>query len=218
MPKALTSPRSGGIPHDDAVVLTEKQCAGLWRQRLIEATTGLQRLLAQRADREAHKASLGLFADLYRDLDDSDVPAAVWQRRFFRAQALIEEFVVARWGDSALDDWADAIADIFALLQDDVAPQALARRIAAQATAYGSRYRLELEGRDRAQLTIEHCAIWDYRERARRDGVALTLDSPCRFCTRATSANVSAAGAHADVELAESSDGHGCRWSVRGTG
>lgn len=63
-------------------------------------------------------------------------------------------------------------------------------------------------------MTITHCAIWDYREKARRNGVRLTLASPCTYCTEALSANIRAKGYHPAHRLRSGPTGHGCRWEA----
>ncbi|MDI7138613.1 hypothetical protein QMO42_29820, partial [Pseudomonas aeruginosa] len=58
--------------------------------------------------------SARIFADLPAT---DDLRAEAWQAVFFRAQALIEQFIVARPADYRLDDWARATARIYRALE-----------------------------------------------------------------------------------------------------
>jgi hypothetical protein len=197
--------------------MSRAERAELWRRRLFEAEIGLTRhLVLDRAGRDLEEWSRvrgEVFADLpERGQDDPEG----WQRVFFRAQALMERLLVGRYGHPALADWARRNAEVHRHLEPDEGHGALGPvlRIARQAELYGSRYRVTAGSPERAEVAIEHCAIWDYRERARSRGVPLTLVSPCEYCTHATSSNVEARGFRPRHELTEGPDGHGCRWQA----
>ncbi|AWT46647.1 MULTISPECIES: hypothetical protein [Streptomyces] len=195
--------------------------SALWRQRLHEAESGLTRLLAARPT-STHLADwFALQSEIFADLPDPTTGGSEdWQRVFFRGQALMERFLVARFGEQALAAWAQAIAEVHRGVEPDHGRGAAdpVHRIARQAELYGSDYEfddgMDTEGATRAALTITHCAIWDYREKARRSGVRLTLASPCTYCTRALSANIRAKGFEPSHSLRTGPTGHGCRWEA----
>ncbi len=122
--------------------------------------------------------SARIFADLPAT---DDLRAEAWQAVFFRAQALIEQFIVARPADYRLDDWARATARIYRALEPAGRgdPASAADRLARQAALYGSRFEVQAGADGRAVFHNRHCAIWDYRERARARGVPITLESAC---------------------------------------
>ncbi|MCT7340888.1 hypothetical protein N5K55_09145 [Pseudomonas aeruginosa] len=78
-----------------------------------------------------------------------------------------------------------------------------ADRLARQAALYGSRFEVQAEADGRAVFHNRHCAIWDYRERARARGVPITLESACTYCTKLLSAFVAASDCRADWRLYE---------------
>ncbi|WP_066942947.1 hypothetical protein [Streptomyces lushanensis] len=206
--------------------MPDAERSALWRQRLHEAEAGLTGLLASLGD-EVHLTDwFALQAELFADLPDPrTAPAAEWQRVFFRDQALMERFLVARYGEAILADWARANAGVHRQVEPDHGRGAgdPVHRIARQAELYGSDYEFDDEFEDddtapagltHAALTITHCAIWDYREQARRNGVRLTLASPCTYCTEALSANIRAKGYVPAHQLRTGPTGHGCRWEA----
>ncbi|MFE4831296.1 hypothetical protein [Streptomyces sp. NPDC056672] len=209
--------------------MPDAERSALWRQRLHEAEAGLTGLLASLGD-EVHLTDwFALQAELFADLPDArTAPAAEWQRVFFRGQALMERFLVARYGEAILADWARANAGVHRQVEPDHGRGAgdPVHRIARQAELYGSDYEFDDEFTDEsdagtgptspahAALTITHCAIWDYREQARRNGVRLTLASPCTYCTEALSANIRAKGYVPAHQLRTGPTGHGCRWEA----
>ncbi len=138
------------------------------------------------------------------------------RRCLFRAQALIEQFIVARPADYRLDDWARATARIYRALEPAGRgdPASAADRLARQAALYGSRFEVQAEADGRAVFHNRHCAIWDYRERARARGVPITLESACTYCTKLLSAFVAASDCRADWRLYEEPQGHGCVWTI----
>ncbi|MBH9522523.1 hypothetical protein I5L57_32495, partial [Pseudomonas aeruginosa] len=87
-------------------------------------------------------------------------------------------------------------------------------RLARQAALYGSRFEVQAEAGGRAVFHNRHCAIWDYRERARARGVPITLESACTYCTKLLSAFVAASDCRADWRLYEEPQGHGCVWTI----
>jgi hypothetical protein len=149
-------------------------------------------------------------------LSEAEV-AELWKQRFFEAQAGMEKFLVEKYGYTAIDEWIQRNAEVFRDIQDNSNPGAagLIERIAKQAECYKSDYSIEQLDSSCASMTIFHCGIWDYRERARQRGVKLTFDSPCtRYCTKLTTALIESKGYQASHELTEVGPHHGCRWKV----
>ena len=211
--------------------MTDAERSALWRQRLHEAEAGLTRLLVARGGDEVELTDwFNLQAEIFADLPDPLTAAAgEWQRIFFRGQALIERFLVTRYGEEVLADWARSNAEVHRVVEPDHGRGAAdpIHRIARQAELYSSDYEWDDEpgdawggdgdGLDQARhaaLTITHCAIWDYREKARRSGVRLTLESPCTYCTEALSANIRAKGYRPAHRLHNGPTGHGCHWEA----
>ncbi|WP_431681470.1 hypothetical protein [Kitasatospora sp. KL5] len=200
--------------------MPDAERSALWRRRLHEAEAGLTRYLVSRGD-EVHLTDwFALQAEIFADLPDpATAPAAEWQRVFFRGQALMERFLVARYGEEVLAAWARSNAEVHREVEPDLGRGAAdpIHRIARQAELYGSDYEFDDDAppvAERAALTITHCAIWDYREKARRSGVRLTLASPCTYCTEALSANIRAKGYRPAHRLRSGPTGHGCRWEA----
>ncbi len=75
-------------------------------------------------------------------------------------------------------------------------------------------FEVQAEAGGRAVFHNRHCAIWDYRERARARGVPITLESACTYCTKLLSAFVAASDCRADWRLYEEPQGHGCVWTI----
>ncbi|MGK5531493.1 hypothetical protein [Streptomyces sp. URMC 129] len=198
--------------------MSDTERSALWRQRLHEAEAGLTRYLVSQGDEVSLTAWFALQAEIFADLPGPDAPPYAWQRIFFRGQALMERFLVDRYGEQVLADWARANADVHREVEPDHGRGAAdpIHRIARQAELYGSDYEFDdaPPAADRAALTITHCAIWDYREQARRNGVRLTLTSPCTYCTEALSANIRAKGYVPAHRLRSGPTGHGCRWEA----
>jgi hypothetical protein len=191
----------------------------LWRQRFFEAQVGMERYLIETYGQEAIATWIPVRALILSQLDASspaldDVKA--WQERFFRTQALLEKYLVEHHGLEDLQRWTDAIGQVFRQVEPDRGGGAadVAIRFAKQAHLYGSQYEITRLGRNHAEVRLDHCAIWDYREQARRRGVQLTLSSPCIYCTKATLSNMAAKGFAAEFELMERGDEHGCRWTI----
>jgi hypothetical protein len=199
----------------ERVRLSDAERAALWRQRLFEAEAGMTRLLAAHAHADLIAGWIRTRSEMFSGLpDEVHGDATGWQGIFFRAQALMERFLIAHRGHDALRDWAASNSEVYALVEGERNGGAAdpITRLAKQAELYGSRYALSADDPDEATLEIEHCAIWDYRERARARGVQLTLASPCEFCTKATAATIRAHGCEAEHELTDGPDGPGCRW------
>ncbi|GGW50827.1 hypothetical protein [Streptomyces galilaeus] len=223
----LGVPHTAGPPPEPADRLRntyrsmpEAERSALWRQRLHEAESGLTRLLATRPDTPLPDW-FALQSEIFADLPDAATGSSRdWQRVFFRGQALMERFLVSRYGEDALTTWARSIAEVHRAVEPDHGRGAAdpVHRIARQAELYGSDYEfddgVEGDGQTRAALTLTHCAIWDYREQARRSGVRLTLASPCAYCTKALSENIRAKGFEPSHSLRTGPTGHGCRWEV----
>lgn len=209
-------------PSDDTIAaMPDAERAALWRQRLHEAEAGLTRFLVGRGPTADLEAWFTLQAEMFADLPDaSTATSAAWQRIFFRGQALMERFLVSRYGEEILAEWAASNAEVHRTVEPDRRGGAAdpIRRIARQAELYGSEYRVEVDQDSlpaaTASVDITHCAIWDYREKARSSGVRLTLASPCTYCTKAMSANVRAKGYQVSYRLSEDPGGHGCRWEA----
>ncbi|MFC8507874.1 hypothetical protein ACFU3J_22610 [Streptomyces sp. NPDC057411] len=206
--------------------MPDSERAALWRQRLHEAEAGLTRFLVGLGLTADLEGWFGLQSEMFADLPTGSTgSAADWQRIFFRGQALMERFLVARYGEDILAEWAAANAEVHRWVEPDRGGGAAdpIRRIARQAELYGSAYEVSADRETgpatTASVDITHCAIWDYREKARSgDGVRLTLASPCTYCTRAMSANVRAKGYQVSYRLSEDRGGHGCRWEATAPG
>lgn len=193
--------------------------SALWRQRLHEAEAGLTRFLVSLGDQVKLTTWFALQSELFADLPEPQASPQDWQRVFFRGQALMERFLVDHYGETVLADWARANAEVHREVEPDHGRGAAdpIHRIARQAELYGSDYEFDDEVPDspaHAALNITHCAIWDYREQARRSGVRLTLASPCTYCTEALSSNIRAKGYHPTHRLRSGPTGHGCRWEA----
>lgn len=199
-----------------SVMMSGAERSALWRQRMFEAEAGMTRYLTERHRGRDHGAWIRVRGQMFADLPGDDDDPAGWQSVFFRAMALMERFLVSRYGHGELRAWAEANAEIHRYVEPDRGNGALDPlvRIARQAELYSSDYRLLDTDRDRAVIEIAHCAIWDYRERARRRGISLTLESPCEYCIHSIAANVSAKGFQPQHVLTAGPDGHGCRWEI----
>lgn len=197
--------------------MTSDERAALWQRRLFEAESGLTRYLGEchggRDIGEWHRVRGEIFAKV-PGLDPPDPEG--WQRVFFRAQALMERFLVGRYGHGELQAWAEMNAKMHRHVEPDPegGPLDPIRRIARQAELYGSEYQV-LTGDDSAEVEISHCAIWDYRETARKRDVAITLESPCEYCTHATASNIESKGYQSEYELIRGPSGPGCRWKAK---
>ncbi|MFF2043779.1 hypothetical protein ACFVVX_25495 [Kitasatospora sp. NPDC058170] len=219
----LATAGTGGGPRPETRspyrAMPDADRSALWRQRLHEAEAGLTRYLVSRGD-ELHLTDwFALQSEIFADLPGPGAPAAEWQRVFFRGQALMERFLVARYGEEVLAAWARSNAEVHREVEPDFGRGAAdpIHRIARQAELYGSDYEFDDDAApsaERAALTITHCAIWDYREQARRSGVRITLASPCTYCTEALSANIRAKGHRPSHRLHNGPTGHGCRWEA----
>ena len=222
--RAVPEPAAGARPEQTRAPyrsMPDAERSALWRQRLHEAEAGLTRLVVARGGND--EALLAdwfvLQAQLFADLPDArTAPATAWQRIFFRGQALMERFLVARYGEAVLADWGRSNAEVHRRVEPDHGRGAAdpIHRIARQAELYASDYELDedVSGPEHSAVTITHCAIWDYREQARRTGVRLTLASPCTYCTESLSANIRAKGFVPVHQLRTGPTGHGCRWEA----
>ncbi|WP_171019225.1 hypothetical protein, partial [Pseudomonas sp. 2VD] len=73
--------------------------ATLWRQRVFEVHAAMSAYVAERHRREDLGDWVATSARIFADLPATDdLRAEAWQAVFFRAQALIEQFIVARPG------------------------------------------------------------------------------------------------------------------------
>ncbi|RCV55060.1 hypothetical protein [Marinitenerispora sediminis] len=205
-------------PRPAAVVtMSAAERAALWRRRVVEATAGMTDHLVRRHPETAVTEWPHTLSEILAGLPEpGDEDPAAWQRVFFRAQALMEHFLVSRYGLAELQHWARANATVHRRVEPERGGGAadVVTRLAGQAELYGSDYEVTHAGPYRAGITITHCAIWDYRERARARGVPITLESPCQYCTLATSANFTVRGYRAGHRLLDGPDGHGCEWEA----
>lgn len=130
---------------------------------------------------------------------------------YFRTQAAIEKYM----GRDRLPEWT---AHVARMNTNAVLKRSTDRAEHERSVLGGLARMLEVYGSDRTltedeekgvyQLTVRRCGIFDYRERAREQGVELTLPVPCEFCVdlhRNQAANLGMAVRH---ELGERS----CRW------
>lgn len=220
MSAAATASRRSAA--DEAIAtMPDAERAALWRQRLHEAEAGLTRFLVALGPAADLDAWFALQAEIFTDLPaTSTASSADWQRIFFRGQALMERFLVSQYGEDVLGEWAAANAEVHRTVEPDRQGGAAdpIRRIARQAELYGSEYQVNVAQAPgpatTASVDITHCAIWDYREKARSSGVGLTLASPCTYCTKAMSANVRAKGYQVSYQLRQDRDEHGCHWEA----
>ncbi|WP_437882329.1 hypothetical protein [Pseudomonas sp. LRF_L74] len=200
------------------LALAPAQQAELWRQRVFEVQAAMSAYLGER-QRQADigdwlQVSARILSDLPEQAQAEDVSA--WQAVFFRAQALIEQFIVQRGEHYRLDDWAHATARVYRSLEPhgQGQPASAAQRLARQASLYGSRFEVQTPEPTRTVFHNRHCAIWDYRERARARGVPITLASACTYCTKLLTAFVAARDCQADYRLYEDDSGHSCVWTI----
>ncbi|GGX78092.1 hypothetical protein [Streptomyces hiroshimensis] len=187
----------------------------LWKRRLFEAEAGLTRFVVE-ARAGAHMQSLLKVKNaIFESLPESGGEQE-WKAAFFRGQALMEQFLVGHFGHDELATWAASNSTIYAAV--DSAPKHDAvvplQRLDAQAGLYDSDTEWVEDGADRAVLNIRHCAIWDYRELARKRGVTITLQSPCEYCVPATTAMITSKGLNAAHELTDGPSGKGCVWTA----
>jgi hypothetical protein len=200
------------------IEMTEAEQAALWRQRLFEAEAGMTEFLVRQGAGPYIATWLAAKAGIFADFPEHGCRQVErWQRAFFRAQALCEAFLLANFGEEAIALWVAASANVYRAIECDgalpPAPDAI-RRIARQAECYGSDYDIVAESPVRSEIIIKHCAIWDYRERARAAGIPITLKSPCTYCTKAMSANIRAKGCIPQYALRDREEGHGCCWQA----
>ncbi|MEU1815344.1 hypothetical protein ABZ543_09125 [Streptomyces roseifaciens] len=192
-----------------------EQRTALWKRRLFEAEAGLTRFVVE-ARAGAHMQSLLKVKNaIFESLPESGGEQE-WKAVFFRGQALMEQFLVGHFGHDELAAWAASNSAIYVAV--DSAPKHDAvvplQRLDAQAGLYDSDTEWLEIGTDRAALSIRHCAIWDYRELARKRGVTITLQSPCEYCVPATTAMITSKGLNAAHELTEDQSGKGCVWTA----
>ena len=188
----------------------------LWRRRLFEAEAGLTRYVVELRS-GAHLHSLvqlkeSIFADLPR-LEDEEG----WKRVFFRGQALMEAYVVKHFSLEELSEWAKSNSAVYNAVDEQPKQDARVplQRLKDQAELYGSDSEWVENSRDTATLHINHCAIWDYREKARARGVEITLDAPCEYCVPATHSMVRSKGLSPEHQLLQDKSSHGCIWTAQ---
>lgn len=140
----------------------------------------------------------------------------MWKKRFFEAQAGMEKFLVSKYGYKELDEYIKFNAEVFRNMQEDKdGAEDLILRLAQQAECYKSEYSIDCADKNKGELTIFNCGIWDYRKKASNQGVELTFDSPCtRYCTKLTSELIKSKGYDVSYELLEIGCHCGCRWII----
>lgn len=129
---------------------------------------------------------------------------------YFRTQAAIEKFM----GRERLPEWTEYMASMtaeatrhrFAERRDRA--RSVVGNLSAVLDVYGSDQTLSEED-GRAELDVRRCGIYDYRERAERSGVELTLKKPCEFCVDLRNRTA----AHLGVEVTHELRDRGCHWS-----
>ncbi|WP_146002576.1 hypothetical protein [Telmatospirillum siberiense] len=197
--------------------MTTEEHAALWRRRLFEAEAGMTNYLLN-AHGERHLAAwMDVRSKIFHELPSATNGSAdEWKSVFFRAQALLERFLVGLFGHEAMTDWARSNAEVLRLLDEEggQGPVPAVRRIAQQAELYDSTYTITERSSERSTVQIDRCAIWIYREKARARGVPITLGSPCEYCTRAMAEIVRAKGCTPNYELLDNGGVRGCRWTA----
>jgi len=128
---------------------------------------------------------------------------------YFRTQAAIEKFM----GRERLPEWTAHVAR----MNTNATLKRCPDRIDQERSVLGGLAKmLDVYGSDKTltesdgvyRLTVRRCGIFDYRERAREQGVELTLPIPCEFCVdlhRRTAENL-------DMAVAYELGDRGCRW------
>lgn len=132
---------------------------------------------------------------------------------YFRNQASIEELV----GLDGLPEWTERVAASMAAGVRDAIPdpRGRARRLLGgldmMLGIYPGSDKTLSENGGGYRLEVRRCGIYDYRERAREQGVRLTLQTPCQFCVGLHRSEA----AHLGVELANQLGDRGCTYSAR---
>ncbi|PXA77077.1 hypothetical protein DCC24_05655 [Auritidibacter sp. NML100628] len=182
---------------------------------MFEGEAGLTRFVVDERAGAHLEELLTVKQAIFDGLPDDDSEEAAWKAAFFHAQALMEAFVVNTFGYAELSRWAASNSAVYASV--DASPKHSAfvplERLNDQAALYDSDTTWIEHDEERAELNIRHCAIWDYREKARQRGVTLTLDAPCEYCVPATTAMITNKGLNASHELTSDEGGHGCVWT-----
>ena len=189
--------------------------AALWRQRLFEAEADMTNYLVRVHRKTYLDAWIKILSEVFHDLPVNDLDDVEgWKKSFFRAQALLERFLIGLFGEEVITDWAVENAKIYSQLEPGGFGKATTpiRRIERQAKLYGSICAVSTDDSARSVIRIDRCAIWDYREAARARGVPITLRSPCTYCTRSMSENIQARGCVPNYQLREIDGIHGCEW------
>ncbi|MCU1785257.1 hypothetical protein NTD80_21155 [Pseudomonas sp. 13B_2.1_Bac1] len=188
----------------------------LWRQRLFEAHSAMNAYLIAQHRVQDLADWVDVTSRIFHDLPPPEsTDSAAWQAVFFRTQALIEQFIVQRKHLYDLDLWALATGQVYRALEPDGqgVPDVAAERLGRQAALYDTRFKIHSTA-DGSRFQVQHCGIWDYRERARARGVPITLKSACTYCTKLLSSLVQAKGCTARWELFADDQHHGCEWII----
>jgi hypothetical protein len=209
-------PDAGYLTGKTTLALTATEQCDLWRQRAFENLAGMERYVTMAYGRDEIPRWLQFRNNLHLNHPlpaDGDLQA--WKAFFFRIQAALEKYLVNFHGLEDIGQWAAEIGDVFASVEpaDYGNACAPALRLASVAQSYGSVYEIKSLDSNQANLEISSCAIYRYREQARKAGVQLTLDRPCTFCTKAVGEIARATGVTASVNRFQRGDNHGCSWS-----
>ena len=131
---------------------------------------------------------------------------------YFRTQAAIEKYL----GAEGLPQWTAHVAAINAdstrkrlPLRSDQARDLLTG-LETMLDVYGSSTNRS-DDADTTRLDVHRCGIYDYRERAQRQGVELTLKRPCEYCVDLHRRTAEDLGIQVENQLGERS----CTWVVR---
>ena len=131
---------------------------------------------------------------------------------YFRTQAAIEKYM----GVDGLPAWTAHVAEMNAESARNRYPErpdqarALLDGLSAMLEVYGSDY-VDDEKDGLKTLNVTRCGIYAYRERARDQGVQLTLETPCEFCVDLRYRTAEHLGLEVSHELGVRS----CSWATR---
>lgn len=194
---------------------SQPEGANLWKQRLFEAEAGLTKFVVESHGGRHLDRLLEVKREVYANLP-SDISEYDWKAAFFGAQAVMEKFVVGSFGHESLRSWARSNGSIYGAIDHSPKNDATRplQRLESQALLYGSEVRWKHATTEHSVLEITHCAIWDYREQARRRGVKITLQSPCEYCVSATTSLINNKGLKATCSLVEDDSNKGCVWDA----
>jgi hypothetical protein len=144
---------------------------------------------------------------------------ALWQQRFFEAQASFEEYLMEHGGWEAIEGWIEANSSItakrFSLREPAQGNRAEynVTRLVNQLRCYDSDISSEYdEEASSYTITNRDCGILRYRKVAAAGRVRLVFASPCDYCTKLNTKIIQKYVGDASVEV-ERREG-GCEWKV----